>query len=65
MGPTRVGYNSRIKVRDQLKCPGPAEVKVMMAQCQKEGGFCFCLKGDVRKAHRIPRVRASDHRYQL
>ena len=36
-----VGYNSRIKVRGQLKRPGPAEVNVVMAHSQKEGGFCF------------------------
>ena len=36
-GTPGVGYNASYKERDRLMCLGPAEVKAIMALCQRKG----------------------------
>ncbi|CAE8726071.1 unnamed protein product [Polarella glacialis] len=58
-GTHKVKVNPRIRARDQHKCPGSGELKSVM----RSSGDCksvFGLTGDVRRAHRLPRVRRAE-----
>ena len=49
-----VGVNAQIKVEDQLRYPGPAEIKMAM---QSLTPSTFVLAADVARAHRLVLVR--------
>jgi len=52
--------NPRIIVRDQMRCPGTREQKVVMRHCIQSQAPVFALKGDVKKAHRRVKVVKED-----
>ena len=52
-----VGVNSQIKVEDQLRYPGPAEMKLAMQSLMPA---TFVLAADVTRAHSLLKVKRSD-----
>ena len=56
-----VGVNSQIKVEDQLRYPGPMEIKMAL---QALHPATFVLTADVARAHRLVLVRRQDWGYQ-
>ena len=56
-----VGVNSQIKVEDQLRYPGPAEIKMAMQALYPP---TFVLAADIARAHRLVLVREEDWGYQ-
>ena len=56
-----VGVNSQIKVEDQLRYPGPAEIKMAMRVLFPP---TFILAADIARAHRLVLVREEDWGYQ-
>lgn len=58
-----VKVNNRIVVRDLCGNPGHRELKVHNELSQNKGSS-LGLVGDVKRAHRIPKVRASDWKFQ-
>ena len=64
-GTHHVHVNNRIRVRDQLRCPGAGELKVLMRERMEQGGRFFAILGDIAKAHRRVKVRAADWRFQI
>ena len=52
-----VGVNSQIKVEDQLRYPGPAEIKMAMQALYPP---TFVLAADIARAHRLVLVREED-----
>ena len=63
-GTHHVHVNNRIKVRDQLRCPGAGELRALMQEKADVGGKFFGILGDISKAHRRIKVRESDWRFQ-
>jgi hypothetical protein len=55
-GTHKVKVNPRIRARDQHKCPGTGELKTVMRSSKKACKSVFGLTGDVKRAHRLPRV---------
>ncbi|CAE8676182.1 unnamed protein product, partial [Polarella glacialis] len=55
-GTHKVKNNPRIRARDQHKCPGTGELKTVMRSSKKACKSVFGLTGDVKRAHRLPRV---------
>jgi hypothetical protein len=55
-GTHKVQVNPRIRARDQHKCPGTGELKTVMRSSMKACKSVFGLTGDVKRAHRLPRV---------
>ncbi|CAE8658280.1 unnamed protein product, partial [Polarella glacialis] len=55
-GTHKVKINPRIRARDQHKCPGTGELKTVMRSSKKACKSVFGLTGDVKRAHRLPRV---------
>ena len=58
-----VGINTRIKVRDQDRCPTASDVK-RIQRAQAQGTPPLGLALDVKEAHRLPPVHANDWQYQ-
>ena len=56
-----VGVNAQIKVEDQLRYPGPSEIKLAM---QALFPLTFILAEDIARAHRLVLVREEDWGYQ-
>ena len=56
-----VGVNSQIKVEDQLRYPGPAEIKMAMQALYPP---TFVLAADIARAHRLVLVSKEDWGYQ-
>ena len=56
-----VGVNSQIKVEDQLRYPGPSEIKMAMQALDPP---TFVLAADIARAHRLVLVREEDWGYQ-
>ncbi|CAE8582981.1 unnamed protein product [Polarella glacialis] len=54
-GTNKVRINPKIRARDQHKCPGSGELKAVM-RSSKACKSVFGLTGDVKRAHRLPRV---------
>ena len=52
-----VGVNSQIKVEDQLRYPGPAEIKLAVQSLMPA---TFVLAADVARAHRLVKVKRTD-----
>ena len=59
-----VHVNHRIRAQDQIRSPGPGELRTVIRDARDEKRQLFCICGDVAKAHRRVRIRASDHGYQ-
>lgn len=43
--------NPQITVRDQVRCPGIPEQKILKTGCRRCGGQVCAMKGDVKKEH--------------
>ena len=56
-----VGVNAQIKVEDQLRYPGPSEIKMAM---QALFPPTFVLAADIARAHRLVLVKEEDWGYQ-
>ena len=52
-----VGVNSKIKVEDQLRYPGPAEIKMALQSLMPA---TFVLAAGVSRAHRLVKVKRAD-----
>ena len=63
-GSNNVHVNHRIRVRDQLRCPGAGELKTIMQESKREGSRLFSILGDVSKAHRRIKIHPKDWGYQ-
>ena len=63
-GSNRVHVNHRIKVLDQIRCPGAGELRTILRERMEVGLRSFALLGDVSKAHRRIKVREADWGYQ-
>ena len=63
-GSNKVHVNHRIRVRDQLRCPGAGELKTIVRETKMEGSRLFAVLGDVSKAHRRIKIRPADWGYQ-
>ena len=60
----QVHVNHRIRVRDQLRCPGAGELRTIMGEAETQGAKLMAFRGDVSKAHRRVKIRPSDWCYQ-
>eukprot|EP00435_Cladocopium_sp_Y103_P029251 s3649_g7.t1 len=58
-----VMVNHSIKYRDQLQCPGPAEVAAVVREAIETKEAAFCVSADIKSAHRLVKVRESDWPY--
>lgn len=56
-----VGVNSRTKVEDQLRYPGPSEIKMAMQALHPP---TFVMAADIARAHCLVLVREEDWGYQ-
>ena len=63
-GSHKVHVNHRIKVRDQLRCPGAGDIRTILRERVADGVKSFGIMGDVSKAHRRVKVREQDWGYQ-
>ena len=63
-GSNGVQVNHRIKVRDQVTCPGAGEVKTVMARAYRRERRYRQAKLDVSSAHQRCKVAAEDHALQ-
>ena len=63
-GSNKVHVNHRIKVLDQVRCPGAGELRAILRERAEAGRRSFAILGDVSKAHRRIKVQASDWGYQ-
>eukprot|EP00435_Cladocopium_sp_Y103_P049027 s1164_g14.t1 len=55
-----VMVNHSIRYRDQLQCPGPAEVAGIVRGAVETKEAVFCVSADIKAAHRLVKVRESD-----
>ena len=60
----KVHVNHRIKVRDQIRCPGAGDIRTILRERVSAGVKSFGIMGDVSKAHRRVKVREQDWGYQ-
>eukprot|EP00435_Cladocopium_sp_Y103_P073986 s172_g46.t1 len=58
-----VMVNHAIKYRDQLQCPGPAEVASIVREAVESREAPFCVSADIRSAHRLVKIREDDWGY--
>ena len=63
-GSNKVHVNHRIRVRDQLRCPGAGDIRTILKERVSTGANSFGILGDVSKAHRRIKVREQDWGYQ-
>jgi hypothetical protein len=63
-GSNKVHVNHRIKVLDQVRCPGAGELRAILRERAEAGRRSFAILGDVSKAHRRIKVQESDWGYQ-
>jgi hypothetical protein len=63
-GSNGVHVNHKIRVRDQVRCPGAGELRTLIAERASRGLRSFAILGDASKAHRRMKVRKSDWGYQ-
>ena len=52
-----VMVNHATKYRDQLQCPGPAEVAAVVREAVETREAVFCVSADIRAAHRLVKLR--------
>ena len=55
-----VKVNHAILYRDQIQCPGPAEIAAVVRIAVESGEAPFCLSADIKAAHRLVKIRESD-----
>ena len=55
--------NHAITYRDQLQCPGPAEVATVVREAVESREAPFCVSADIRAAHRLVKIREADWPY--
>ena len=60
----KVHVNHRIKVRDQIRCPGAGDIRAILRERVSAGVKSFGVMGDVSKAHRRVKIREQDWGYQ-
>ena len=60
-----VMVNHAITYRDQLQCPGPAEVGTVVREAVESREAPFCVSADIRAAHRLVKIREADWPYLL
>jgi hypothetical protein len=60
----KVHVNHRIKVRDQIRCPGAGDIRTILRERVSAGVKSFGVMGDVSKAHRRVKIRDQDWGYQ-
>jgi len=58
-----VMVNHAIKYRDQLQCPGPAEVAAVVREAIETTEAPFCVSADIKAAHRLVKIREADWPY--
>ena len=58
-----VMVNHAITYRDQLQCPGPAEVGTVVREAVESREAPFCVSADIRAAHRLVKIREADWPY--
>ena len=58
-----VMVNHATKYRDQLQCPGPAEVAAVVREAVETREAVFCVSADIRAAHRLVKLREEDWPY--
>ena len=58
-----VMVNHAIKYRDQLQCPGPAEVAAVVREAVETREAVFCVSDDIKAAHRLVKLREEDWPY--
>ena len=63
-GSNGVHINHRIRVLDQVRCPGAGEIRTIMKDRAERGLRSFSILGDVSKAHRRIKIRESGWGYQ-
>ena len=63
-GSHTVHVNHRIKVRDQIRCPGAGDVRAILQERVSAGARSFGVLGDVSKAHRRIKIAERDWGYQ-
>eukprot|EP00435_Cladocopium_sp_Y103_P044902 s3525_g12.t1 len=59
-GTHSVKVNNDIVYRDQIQCPGPAEVAAVVRESVESREAPFCVSADIRSAHRLVKVRRKD-----
>ncbi|CAL1144703.1 unnamed protein product, partial [Cladocopium goreaui] len=70
-GTHSVQVNNRIVYRDQIQCPGPAEVAAVVRESVETLEAPFCVSADIKAAHRqmqsalILQLSLVDGKYQL
>eukprot|EP00435_Cladocopium_sp_Y103_P027253 s3393_g6.t1 len=62
-GTHSVQVNNKIVYRDQIQCPGPAEVAAVVRGAVESREAPFCVSADIRAAHRLVKVRRKDWPY--
>ena len=62
-GTHAVQVNPRLRTRDQHRSPGSGEIKTVLRLSNRPGSI-LGLTGDVKRAHRLPRVREDEWGYQ-
>jgi hypothetical protein len=60
----KVHVNHRIKVRDQIRCPGAGDIRTILRERVCAGVKSFAIMGDVSKAHRRVKIQEQDWGYQ-
>ena len=63
-GSHKVHVNHRIRVKDQIRCPGAGEIRTLIQERMELGAKSFAILGDVSKAHRRIKVKEADWGYQ-
>ena len=62
-GTHSVQVNNSIVYRDQIQCPGPAEVAAIVRESVESREAPFCVSADILAAHRLVKVRRRDWPY--
>eukprot|EP00435_Cladocopium_sp_Y103_P032400 s670_g8.t1 len=62
-GTHSVRVKNSIVYRDQIQCPGPAEVAAVVRESVESRGAPFCVSADIKAAHRLVKVRRCDWPY--
>eukprot|EP00435_Cladocopium_sp_Y103_P066172 s60_g28.t1 len=62
-GTHSVRVNNSIVYRDQIQCPGPAEVAAVVRESVESREAPFCVSADIKAAHRLVKIRRRDWPY--
>eukprot|EP00435_Cladocopium_sp_Y103_P003553 s890_g1.t1 len=58
-----VRVSNSIVYRDQIQCPGPAEVAAVVRESVESREAPFCVSADIKAAHRLVKIRRRDWPY--